>query len=137
VLDTNILVTALRSRHGASNGVLRAAALGEIRLLASVPLFLEWEAVIKRPEHRLVHGFSLDELDAVLADLSAMIEPVELNLYWRPQTSDPGDEMVLEAAVNGRAESIITANRRDFAAAAERFGIRVWSPQEALERLKR
>ena len=90
--------------------------------------------VLKRPEHRLVHGLDLEQIDAVLADLAAMIEPVQFDFLWRPQLRDPDDEMVLETAVNGRADAIITWNVRDFAQAAPRFGIVVLSPQDALTR---
>ncbi|HEV3157241.1 MAG TPA: putative toxin-antitoxin system toxin component, PIN family [Candidatus Baltobacteraceae bacterium] len=134
VLDTNILVCALRSQRGASNRLLIAAVQRRLTLLASVPLFLEWEAVIKRPEHRLVHGLSLERLDIVLSDLAVLIEPVQLDFLWRPQTHDASDEMVIEAAVNGRADAIITHNFRDLASAAARFGIAVFSPQDALKR---
>jgi putative PIN family toxin of toxin-antitoxin system len=134
VLDTNILVCALRSRQGASNRLLVAVAERRLTLLASVPLFLEWETVIKRPEHRLVHGLSLERLDMLLADLAVLIEPVQLNFLWRPQTRDAKDEMVIEAAVNGQVDAIITQNFRDLAAAAARFGIAVLSPQDALKR---
>ena len=135
VLDTNVIVCALRSRRGASNRLLVAVVERRIRALASVPLFLEWEAVIKRPEHRLVHGLSLERLDTVLADLAALIEPVQLDFFWRPQTRDAADEMVIEAAVNGRADAIITLNLRDLADPAARFGIAAFSPQDALTRL--
>jgi predicted nucleic acid-binding protein len=57
-----------------------------------------------------------------------------LNFLWRPQTRDAGDEMVIEAAVNGQANAIITQNFRDLAAAAVRFGIALLSPQDALKR---
>jgi putative PIN family toxin of toxin-antitoxin system len=135
VLDTNVIVCALRSRRGASNRLLLAVAERRITALASVPLFLEWEAVIKRPEHRLVHGLSLERLDLVLADLAVLIEPVQLDFFWRPQTRDAADEMVIEAAVNGRADAVITMNLRDFADPAARFGIVAFSPQDALARL--
>ncbi len=102
--------------------------------MASVPLFLEWEATIKRPEHRLVHGLDLIELDSLLTDLASLVVPVELHMLWRPQLRDPGDEMVLETAINGRAEAIVTWNLRDFSEAASRFGISVLNPQDAVRK---
>jgi len=59
-------------------------------------------------------------------------EPVRLAYLWRPTLTDMDDDMVLEAAVNGRAEGIVTFNLRDFGAAAERFGVRVLLPGDAL-----
>jgi predicted nucleic acid-binding protein len=51
--------------------------------------------------------------------------------------NDPGDELVLEAAVNGRADAIITFNERDLRPAQQSFGIEVILPREALRRIKR
>ena len=62
------------------------------------------------------------------------MEAVEIRFLWRPQLTDADDEMVLETAVNGRAEAIVTFNRRDFEPAASRFGIAVLAPGEALHR---
>jgi putative PIN family toxin of toxin-antitoxin system len=134
VLDTATVVHALRSRNGASNRILMAVAEHRVLALASVPLFVEWEAVIKRPEHRLVHGLDLEQLDTVMADLAILIKPVQLHFLWRPQLRDPGDEMVLETAANGRADGIVTWNVRNLAAGSARFGIPVVSPQDALKR---
>lgn len=131
VLDTSVLVAALRSRLGASNKVLRKVARRETVLLLSPALLLEYEEVLKRPEHRLVHGLTEESVDALVSELAALAEPVEMYFSWRPLSADPGDEMVLETAVNGAAEVLITLNVRDFSA-AERFKIRVMRPGEFL-----
>jgi predicted nucleic acid-binding protein len=112
-------------------------AAGKIKPLCSPPLFLEYEEVLLRPEQRLSHGLSVEEVGAFLAALAGWIEPVEIHFRWRPQTRDPGDEMVLEATLNGRAEALVTHNVRDFAPAALRFGLAVLTPQELLKRLRR
>src|SRR5216684_5027011 len=117
VLDTSVVVAGLRTRSGAGNAVLRLVANGRIVLLASPPLFLEYEDVLKRPEQRLAHGLTLEAVDEFLTELAALIEPVELHFRWRPQVRDPNDEMVLEAAINGRADALVTYNIRDFAEA--------------------
>ena len=70
-------------------------------------------------------------LDAVVN----LVEPVDVWFLWRPQLRDPGDELVLEAAVNGRASVIATFNRRDFRPAADRFGIDILLPAEAIQRV--
>lgn len=95
-------------------------------------LFLEYEAVLKRPEQCEVHGLSVADLDGLLSELAAVLEPVDVRFTWRPQLSVPADEMVLEAAVNGRADVLVTHNARDFAGAAPRFGIPVLRPVEFL-----
>ncbi len=136
VLDTSVVVAALRTRSGAGNAVLRLLAGGRLLALATPPLFLEYEDVLKRPEQRLAHGLTPDEIDEFLAELAALIEPVEVHFDWRPQVRDPNDEMVLEAAISGRADALITYNVRDFAAAGERLGIPVLSPVQLLKKVK-
>jgi putative PIN family toxin of toxin-antitoxin system len=136
VIDTSVVVAALRTRLGAGNAVLRLVANRRPVLLATPPLFLEYEDVLKRPEHRVVHGLTLDEIDEFLAELAALIEPVEVHFQWRPQSRDPNDEMVLETAINGRADVLVTYNIADFAVAWERFGIPVLSPAQLLRKVK-
>jgi putative PIN family toxin of toxin-antitoxin system len=136
VLDTDIIVTALRSASGGSNAVLREAAHGRLVPLVTPALFLEYEAVLKRPEHRLAHGLELTDIDRFLSAFAAACEAVEVSFQWRPQLSDANDEMVLEAAVNGRARAIITHNVRDFVKGAERFGLQVLRPRELLQELR-
>jgi predicted nucleic acid-binding protein len=104
--------------------------------LATPPLFLEYEEVLKRPEQRLVHGLSLAAIDEFLAEVAALIEPVELHFFWRPQVRDPSDEMVLETAINGEADALVTYNVADFALAGERFGIPILRPAELLKKVK-
>jgi len=136
VLDTGIIVTALRSATGGSNAVLREAAHGTLTPLVTPALFLEYEAVLKRPEQRLVHGLGLKDIDRFLAAFASACEAVEVSFQWRPQLSDPNDEMVLEAAVNGRADALVTHNIRDFAKGAARFGLQIVRPGELLKELR-
>jgi putative PIN family toxin of toxin-antitoxin system len=136
VMDTSVLVAGLRSRNGASNAVLGLIADRRITPLATLTLFLEYEAVLKRPEQRAALGYSLDDADRILAALASAIEPVELHFRWRPQLRDPADDMVLEVAVNGRAEAVVTHDIADFATMAERFGIPALRPVELLRRIR-
>jgi putative PIN family toxin of toxin-antitoxin system len=136
VFDTDVVVAALRSADGGSNAVLRQAALGHLTPLATPALFLEYEAVLKRPEQRLAHGFSLEDVDRFLAALASACEPVEVSFQWRPQLVDADDELVLEAAINGRANALVTHNVRDFKRGADRFGLKVLRPGELLKELR-
>src|SRR5713226_7490015 len=135
VLDTSILVAGLRIRLGVGNAVLRLVAQRRLVLLATPPLFLEYEDVLKRPEHQLAHGLPPEIVDEFLAELAALIEAVEVHFQWRPQARDPSDEMVLEAAINGGADALVTYNVRDFASAAERFRLPVLHPAELLKKV--
>ncbi len=136
VLDTSVIVTALRSASGASNAILRLVAQGRLVPLVTPALFLEYEDVLKRPEQRLVTRLSLIEIDQFLAALASACEPVDIRFQWRPQLHDPGDEMVLETAINGRAEFLVTHNVRDFVTAAKKLGLRVRRPGELLTEIR-
>ncbi len=135
-MDTSVLVAGLRSRDGASNILLDLVAEQRLTLMATKPLFLEYEDVLKRPEQRLAHGYSLDDIDEILGALASAIEAVEVYFQWRPQLRDPDDDMVLEAAINGRADALVTHNIADFTAVPERFGISVLRPAELLRRMR-
>jgi putative PIN family toxin of toxin-antitoxin system len=135
VLDTNILTAARRSRTGASNALLRSVDDGTFRMLASVPLFLEYEAVLTRPEHLLASRLTERQVTEFLDYLAGIVEPVKLHYLWRPQLGDVADEMVLETAINGQADCIVTFNTRHFAPAA-RFGLETIWPGEALRRIR-
>ncbi|HXY23057.1 MAG TPA: putative toxin-antitoxin system toxin component, PIN family [Candidatus Acidoferrum sp.] len=135
-MDTDVIVAAMRSPSGASAAILREARQGRVTLLLSVPLAVEYEAICSEAEHRLAAGLSEREVKAFLDALMAMAEPVERHFLWRPQLRDPGDEMVLEAAVNGRADILVTFNVRDFGLVPSRFGIEVMIPRDAIERIR-
>jgi putative PIN family toxin of toxin-antitoxin system len=135
VLDTNVLVTAIRSRTGAAAEVVRLIRQRELTMVATVALFLEYEAVLTRPEHLARGGITVVEAEIALDVLAAVAEPVEPHFLWRPKLRDADDDMVLEAAVNGRAEAIATFNARDFAGVADEFGIALLTPNAILRRM--
>lgn len=136
VLDTDVLVAALRSRDGASWQLVDRALKREFTFLLSVPLILEYEAVLTREEHRKVHGLSVPDVDELINALASVAESVQIRFLWRPLLSDPTDDMVLETAVNGRADLLVTFNQEDFAAAAKGFAVKIVRPSEALHRLR-
>ena len=120
VLDTNVLVAGLSSRRGASFALLNLAMDRRFEVLASPALWLEYEAVLKRAEIVKLHGLTHQDVDDVLNALSEIVEPVQAHFLWRPQLSDPNDEMVLEAAINGGATHLVSFNLRDFDAPVQR-----------------
>jgi putative PIN family toxin of toxin-antitoxin system len=136
-MDTDAAVAAMRSPGGASAAIIRAVRQKRATLLLSVPLALEYEAVCRRSEHREESGLSVRQVEIFLDAIIAMGEPVPTHFLWRPQLRDPNDEMVLEAAVNGRADALVTFNVRDYGTAATRFGVEVLLPREAIARIKR
>lgn len=136
VLDTDVVVAAMRSPSGASAAILLAAVDGKVTLVMSVPLVIEYEATCQLPEHRHAAGLSKNQVDRFLDGLVALGEPVELHFLWRPRLRDPGDEMVLETAVNSRADAIVSFNIRDFRDAPKAFGIDLLRPNEALTRIR-
>lgn len=127
-LDTDVVVSAMRSPSGASAALVRMARRGEITLAASVSLFMEYEAVCTRPEHVQASGLSLPQVAIFLDAVASFVKPVEVHFLWRPQLRDPADEMVLEAAVNAQAAALISFNLRHFAKAAILFNLRLEPP---------
>ena len=135
VLDTNVLVAGLRSPAGASAALIDQALDQAFTLLLSVALVLEYEEVCRNPSQRIKSGLTEAEISTIISALCAVSEPVSPRFLWRPQLRDPADEMVLETAINGNADALVTFNRRDFGDAPGDFGIALLSPREALRRI--
>ena len=131
ILDTATLAAAIRSDAGASRRLLAAVLERRFTLLASVPLMIEYQAVMCRPENLDASGLSGGDVDVLLDAVAEVAEPVRPAFLWRPAARDPDDDMVLEAAVNGSADAIVTLNTRDFRAVARRFGVRILTSGEA------
>jgi putative PIN family toxin of toxin-antitoxin system len=136
VLDTDVVVAALRSNQGASRQLLLLALDKRFELLLSVPLILEYEAVLTRPEHLAACGLNRAEVGHVLDDLVAIAEPVKVAFRWRSNLPDPDDAMVLETAVNGHADAIVTFNMRHFEPASRSFDCAVLLPRDALQQMR-
>lgn len=137
VLDTDVVVAAMRSPRGASAELLRRIDGGRAVMLLTVALALEYEAICTLAEHRLASGLSASEAAVYVDGLIALAEPVRAFFRWRPQLRDPGDELVLEAAVNGQADAIVTFSESHLREARKSFGIEVMRPAEALRRIKK
>jgi putative PIN family toxin of toxin-antitoxin system len=105
--------------------------------LVSTAVFLEYEEVLRRAEQRLATGMSETDVDGSLAAFASAAEAVDIHFRWRPQMADTDDEMILESAVNGKADALITHNIADFRAAARGFGLPVMTPAELFKELKK
>jgi putative PIN family toxin of toxin-antitoxin system len=130
VFDADVMVAALRSNSGASRQLLIAALDRRIELLVSVPLMIEYEAVLTRPEHLRASGITEVDVVEILEALATVLTPVPLRFLWRPKLKDPADEMVLETAVNGRADRLVTFNVRHLAAVAREFALPAVRPAD-------
>jgi predicted nucleic acid-binding protein len=97
---------------------------------------MEYEATCSEADHRLASGLSDRQVDVFANAVIALVEPVETHFLWRPQLRDPGDEMVLEAAINGHADALVTFNVRDFEAVPAQFGVELLLPREAIRRIR-
>jgi putative PIN family toxin of toxin-antitoxin system len=132
VLDTNVLVAAIRSRRGASFRVLEQVGRGRFEIVLSVAMVLEYEEVLHR--HRVASGLEATDVQGLLDYLCKVGRHQEVFYLWRPCLNDPDDDHVLEVAVAGGCDGIVTFNLRDFAG-AERFGLWIETPQDFLNRI--
>ncbi len=130
VVDTNVFVTALRSKHGASYKLIQLIKKGIFQLNLSVPLTIEYEAVAKRT----IGEITLDEkgVDDILDFVISKSNHWQIFYLWRPELNDPGDDMVLEFAVTANCQYIVTYNLGDFKP-TKKFGITAITPKEFLE----
>ncbi len=133
VLDTNVLVSALRSSLGASYKLLTQVGTGSFELSLSVPLVLEYEDVLKRQAGTAI-ALTEQEIDDVLDYLCSVAQRYEVFYLWRPIVKDPRDDMILELAVRAECSAIVTYNITDFQA-IEQFGIRTIPPKVFLREI--
>ena len=130
VIDTNVVFAALLSNQGASYKLHSLVGIfDQFKVNVSVPLVLEYEDVLKRDSELL--GLTHEEIDQVLDYLSSVAKRRPIFFLWRAVLRDPKDEFVLEVAVEGGCEFIITYKQRDFFG-IERFGLRSITPCDFL-----
>ena len=125
-----MLVSALKSKRGASFKLLTLIGQNKFDINLSVPLILEYEDVAKR----LIGGTALNEEDIndILDYICSVSNRREIFYLWRPFLKDPKDDMVLELAVTSNCDMIVTYNKKDFKGVEEYFGIRLLTPKGLL-----
>lgn len=129
VLDAHVLVSALRSNRGASFRLLSEIDSGRFEICVSVPLVVEYEAALRRHARSL--GLSRRDVSDVLDYICSVARRQAIFFLWRPQLPDPGDDMVLEAAVAGGCRYVVTFDTRDFESPRS-FGVKAVTPREFL-----
>ena len=130
VLDMNVIVSALRSKRGASNKLLSLVGTQKFEIHDSVALILEYEDVLQR--YRTELGLSQDDIADFIDALCSMAHHHKIYFLWRPTLSDVNDELILELAVTAHCEYIVTHNTRDFKG-IEKIGIQAITPREFLQ----
>ena len=133
-MDTNVLVSAILSPDGAAREVLRRCLTGRARPLLSNALFLEYEDVLAREELFAASSISSKDRVALLEAVLNICEWVSISFLWRPNLPDESDNHLIELAVAGNAESIITGNTKDIVAGGLVFDhIRIVTPANWLK----
>jgi putative PIN family toxin of toxin-antitoxin system len=125
VIDTNVLVAALRSSSGASHQIILAADRGDFQMALSVPLLAEYDDVSSRPSTGV--SIPASAVDAIIRRIAQLAHKQQIYFLWRPILPDPKDDMVLEVAIASGATHIVTFNYKDLRLAAQ-FGITVLPP---------
>jgi putative PIN family toxin of toxin-antitoxin system len=136
VLDTSTLVAAIRSDRGAAKAIVDLVLGGQVKLLMNYPIACEYRSVALRPAHVQASHLPLSGILRLIEDMEDLAEPVEILKSQRPLSPDPNDDLVLDLAISGRADTIVTNNVRHMQGPASRFGILVLDPQSALSRIK-
>jgi len=130
VLDTNVLIAALRSRNGASFKLLSLVGSGSFETVVSVPLVVEYEYAAAKIAKQA--GLDLPAIGSILDYLCKVSLHQDIFFLWRPILRDPSDDMVLEVAVASSADGIVTFNKKDFDK-ADSFDLSIWTPKGFLK----
>ncbi|MGK0185360.1 MAG: putative nucleic acid-binding protein [Verrucomicrobiales bacterium] len=133
MIDTNVLVAALRSSSGASFQLLLAADRGDFEVALSVPLLAEYDDVSARRDIGIT--ISPSAISAIIGRIAQIAHKQTIYFLWRPILPDPKDDMVLELGIAAGVSHIVTFNRKDFRPASQ-FGISIVTPSDFLELIR-
>ena len=132
VIDTNVMVAALKSKRGASFKLLSIIDQDKFQISISVPLIIEYEYALKRTDLNIL--LTESEIDDILDYICQIADKREIFYLWRPYLKDPKDDMVLELAVESESDYIITYNQKDFKEVSK-FGIKTLTPKAFLRKI--
>lgn len=128
VIDTDVLISGFISPEGASRQLVFDALDQKFALLLSTPLLVEYESVLRRPQH-LARAKATDaDVTEILDALAGICVPVAFDYNWRPTGAHDDDELVIETAINGHADALATFNLKDMRDTGARFGFRAQRP---------
>ena len=133
VIDTNVILSALQSNKGKSFELISKITEDVFNFAISVPLILEYEAVLKRKLNRTIYTDS--DIEDFINYLCTVGIKTKLFYLWRPYLKDPFDVHVLEVTIQSNARTIVTYNKKDFKE-AENLGLKILTPKEFLETLQ-
>lgn len=134
VLDTSVFVSALMSAEGASREVLRRCLLRQYQPLMGNALYAEYESVLARDEIFKRCVLSADERERLFDALLSVCRWQRVYYLWRPNLRDEADNHLVELALAGGAEYIVTHNLHDFSAGELKFpGLRIAAPSAFLK----
>lgn len=132
VIDTCVLISALRSRNGASFKLISLIDSNKFTFFLSVPLVIEYEAVAKRMSRNL--GLTHSDIEDIIDYLCAIGKHRKVHFLWRPNLKDPNDDFVLELAVEAECNCIVTHNTKNFKG-INKFNLKAITPQELLRNI--
>ena len=138
ILDTNVLVMALRSKQGASYALLSELPSQDFQIALTIPLYIEYQDVLSRPD-MLALGYTTKDITDLTQYLCSIAHKQSIYYLWRPWLKDPKDDMVLEAAFASQSDYIVTYNSKDFKGKGieDSFGIKPVTAKELLVELGR
>ncbi len=132
VIDTNVIVSALKSRRGASYKLLTLIDKEKFVTSISVALILEYEDVLKRGHLNL--SLNHQDIDNILDYICKIADKREIFYLWRPHLKDPKDDLILELAVEAESDFIVTYNKKNFVN-IDKFGLEALTPKEFLKKI--
>ena len=137
VIDTNVWISALISKDGASREVIRWALLDKIVPQISTTLFLEYEDVMKREKIQTLCSLSIQEQEELFQAFLSTCKWNEIFYLWRPNLDDEGDDFLIELAVASNSSVIVTDNIKDIECGELKFDIEVLTPKQFIERYRK
>jgi predicted nucleic acid-binding protein len=127
VIDTNVVLEGLTKQGSAPGLIIDAWLAGVFKAYVSNALAHEYRDVLSRK----LSVSRWQNLQPVLGTLLNRSEFTKIYYSWRPTSPDPGDDLVIDCAMNANA-IVVTANIRDFESAKKSLGLKVITPTQLI-----